>query len=285
MRLAWLGLFVLPVGWALAAAPQAQDIGKPEVPPPAIHMARFDYQLYTAGLHPIDFSVDVALDPEHYAIAVQGHTQGVVDFFVRWISHTVTLGRLVEGHAVPVTSRSLNRFHGTPRRISMDYRDGVPVTKVDPPLQQDDRDPVTPDEIPGTLDSTSAALDLVLRVAQGESCEARERVFDGRRRFDMVVSDRGVARLAANQYSPFGGEARVCDFTIQRIAGFNRRPSRGYESEQPAEVIYRSWSMAVLPGLPAMPVRLEGDGSLGHFHLYLVAAHPSDRTPSVADLD
>ena len=285
MRLVRLGVALLAAfcaaGLTASAAPEPGELGGPARAP---HMATLEYQLYSVGLHPLDFTVDVALESGRYEIAVRGHTLGIVDFFVRWVTHSVTEGGFVAGRPAPTLSRSVNRFHGTPRRIDLAYHDGTPTASVDPPPQDDDRDPVRPDQIEGTLDSSSAALDVVMRVAHGESCQARERVFDGRRRFDMVVTDRGTARLEANKYSAFAGPAQVCDFTIERIAGFNRRRSTGYDSAQPEEAVYRSWSMVVLPGLPALPVRLEGDGSLGAFHLYLVAAHPSDQRPSFADL-
>jgi hypothetical protein len=268
-----LALGVPSLAWAYVAGPAAPA-------PATATVATLDYQLYAAGLHPLDFSVDIALESDRYVVAVQGQTKGVVDFFVRWISHSVTEGRLVEGRTEPVLSRSLNRFHGTPRRIAIAYHDGMPVATVDPPPQDDDRDPVTPQQMRNTRDATSAVLDLILQVAHGAGCDTRERVFDGRRRFDLVVSDHGVAPVAATQISPYAGDARRCDFTMERIAGFNRRKGEGYDASQPEETVYRTWSLPVLPGLPALPVRLDGEGSLGRFHLYLVAAHLSDRRPN-----
>jgi hypothetical protein len=271
---------------ALLLAAPAQAAPEERAPPVGIvHSATLSYQLYTIGLHPIDFSVAIALDGGRYDIAVRGETKGVVDFFMRWVSSTLAEGQLVGHRPVPQLLRSLNRFHGNPRRVSIDYSGGAPVATVDPPPTDDDRDPVTPEQQKNTLDPLSAVLDLVQRVAHGEGCQATERVFDGRRRFDMLVGDAGMQRLEPNRHSPYDGVAHVCDFSIEKIAGFNRRPrAGGYDQAQPEKVVYRSWSMPVLPGLPAVPVRIRGEGSLGAFTLYLTAVVPGTPRPSLADL-
>jgi hypothetical protein len=274
--------------WLALASPMAEAAPEPEQGAPAlpVHSATLTYQLYTVGLHPLDFAVELALDAGRYDIAVRGETKGLIDFFVRWVSHSVTQGQIVGHRPVPQLVRSLNRFHGTPRRVSIDYASGMPVANVDPPPTRDDRDPVTPEQQQNTIDPVSAVLDLAERLAHGEGCHAQERVFDGRRRFDLLVSDGGMQPLERNSRSPFAGMAQVCDFTIDKIAGFNRRPSSGsdYDQSQPEKVVYRSWSMPVLAGLPAMPVRIRGEGSLGTFTLYLTAVVPGTPRPSVADL-
>ena len=72
----------------------------------------------------------------------------------------------------------------------------------------------------------------------------------------VVVTDAGMQHLERSSRSPYEGMAQVCDFTIDKIAGFNRRPNAGgYDASQPEKVVYRSWSMVVLPGLPPMPVQ------------------------------
>ena len=263
------------------AAPEAGQGG----PARLVHSATLDYQLYTLGLHPLDFSVDVALETGRYELAVRGQTKGLVDFFLRWVSHSVTEGRFIGHRPTPLLARSLNRFHDTPRRVVIDYATGEPVASVDPPPTGDDRDPVTPGQRQDTIDPISAVLDLAERVAHGEGCRARERVFDGRRRFVIVVSDAGMQQLERNGRSSFAGMARVCDFAIERIAGFNRRTGAGYDRGEPEKVVYRSWSMTVLPGLPPVPVRIRGEGSLGAFYLYLTGVIPGTRRPGVADLN
>jgi hypothetical protein len=286
-RLARSG-FGVAVLWLALAGPGAQAAPEPERAPPAlaVHSATLTYQLYTAGLHPLDFSVELALEAGRYDVAVRGETKGLIDFFVRWVSHSVTEGQLLNHRPQPQLVRMLNRFHGTPRRVSIDYATGAPVASVEPPPTQDDRDPVTPEQQKGTIDPVSAVLDLAERVAHGEGCGATERVFDGRRRFDILVGDLGMQMLDRNSRSPYAGMAQVCDFTIDKIAGFNRRPSTGsgYDTAQPEKVVYRSWSMPLLPGLPALPVRIRGEGSLGPFTLYLTSVVPGTPRPSMADL-
>src|SRR3954471_10725378 len=67
LGLAAAGLFL--------AAP-AQAAPEERAPPAGIvHSATLSYQLYTIGLHPIDFSVALALDGGRYDIAVHGQTK------------------------------------------------------------------------------------------------------------------------------------------------------------------------------------------------------------------
>jgi hypothetical protein len=276
------GLFALLLASSAPAA-AALETG-PSAGPAQPRAASLFYRLYAAGMNPIEFTVDATLDPQSYSLAVQGHTNGVIDLFVRWTSHSVTEGRLVAGEPRPILTRSVNSFHGKPRRITIDYRSGQPVASVEPPPDEDDRDPVLPEQMRNTMDATSAVLNLIQRLALTQSCRGQERVFDGRRRFDLLVSDAGVQYLEQDSRSPYSGVSHVCDFRVDRIAGYNRRNSDRYE-QQPKDAVYRTWSAEVLPGFPAVPIRLEGEGSLGTFRLYLVSAKAGARRPSMADLE
>jgi hypothetical protein len=103
----------------------------------------------------------------------------------------------------------------------------------------------------------------VQALKNGAGCNGRVPVFDGRRRYDLITVDRGVKPFAAEAVSRFSGEARQCDFTVQPIAGFERRDKRMNAAEEQLPRQGRAWLKRIDDDMPPTPIRIEYQGEWG----------------------
>ena len=100
-------------------------------------------------------------------------------------------------------------------------------------------------------------------------CSVREPVFDGRRRYNLVLKQLGQDHIQRNDYSPFSGPALRCSIEIERIAGYRRnfKPSKWRKTDGAT-----IWIGRVFRNVPPVPVRMELETVLGALRAHLVRA-------------
>ena len=97
----------------------------------------------------------------------------------------------------------------------------------------------------------------------------REAVFDGRRRYNLVLDHLGQDFIQRNDYSAFSGSALRCRVKIERIAGFKRKTTRSKWRKTDGATL---WIGRAFANFPPVPVRLALDTDLGGLRAYLVQA-------------
>lgn len=234
---------------------------------PAAGMA-LDYRLYVGGLHALSLTTRLGSDGEadNYHMAVSARTDGLVARIVEASYVAEVSGMAVNGSVLPA------RFRGTSndedegeRSVTLTWTDSLPAVTFDPADEAPDT-PLGDDLIDGTVDPTSAVLTLMQTLAASGSCEARIRVFDGKRRYDMVSRHGGDWLLKATDYNAYGGPAAECVVAIERLAGFRkRRLAQRYPSE------FSIYLGRVREDLPPVPVRLHTSNLFGAIRMHLVA--------------
>jgi hypothetical protein len=161
---------------------------------------------------------------DSYRIASRQASAGVVRWAFPWQSTTEVRGRFDAALTVPETYRVKGEFRGKPRRVEMDFRNGELVRYEAVPNNVDDeREEVTPEQRRGALDPVSAIMAVIRQANEGRGCDARMPVFDGRQRYDIAFTDRGMADIKSHHASIFEGQARVCAFEWVPIAGRLKR--------------------------------------------------------------
>jgi hypothetical protein len=221
------------------------------------------YEVYSGGFHVVAFDLDLALAGQSYDVTARIRTTGMLSWFMDWRQVYRSTGAMTGTRIDPFHHRSEGAFRGRPRRVEMAYSGGeIAALRVDPPPEADgEREEVTAAQRRGSMDPVSAILALVRAVSDGRGCATRVAVFDGRRRYDMVFTDRGPQPLRETRYSIFSGAAQQCDFVFEPIAGYIRRRADDQDARRLQSG--RAWLAPVMPGAPAAPVRVELDGNWG----------------------
>jgi hypothetical protein len=233
-------------------------------PPSAASSDRMNlyYEVYSGGFHVLNFELDLALAPERYDVVARINSAGMVGWFLPWRQVAESRGLLGPESVLPELHRSEAEFRGRRRSVEIDYDGGkVEEVRVDPPAQEDEgRDEVPPERRREAMDPISSILSAIRRISAGQGCGGRLPVFDGRRRYDLVLTERGT-RPAGQQLAGAPSDRIRCDFVYEPIAGHERRDAdpetRGKRRVQSGRVFAeRSGSLVV-------PVRVELDGDWG----------------------
>jgi hypothetical protein len=122
---------------------------------------------------------------------------------------------------------------------------------VSPALQQGTIDPLT---------ATLAAIET--------GCRGTLRVFDGRRRYNLNMTDMGEAEVEAASQQLYAGPARRCRAVVEALGGFWQTDPR--QSETPTTL--DSWIAVPHAGMPPLPVYLELNGPRGTLRIRLTGA-------------
>ena len=220
------------------------------------------YEIYSGGFHVLNFQLDLALAPESYDVTARINSAGFVGWFLSWRQTSESQGRLGPETVSPTLHRSQGEFHGRRRSVEIDYDAGtVSDVRIQPPAREDEgRDEVSVERRREAMDPISSILNAIRRISSGQGCGGRLPVFDGRRRYDLVLTERnrgpGLPQLAG---APSG---RIqCDFVYEPIAGHNRRDADPETKDK--RRIQSGRVFAERNGALIVPVRIEIDGDWG----------------------
>jgi hypothetical protein len=222
--------------------------------PPAAEMAPLSlrYDVYARGF-PV-LSLEFRLDESAVAYDVTGtvRARGVLGAVSDFTLRTESRGAVTGEELRPSMHDSASRARRKDRRAHLDFRrDGSVVAALTPADDPDHRLP-TAEQVVGSVDPLTAILTIGHVVAQSGSCQAKVAVYDGRRRYDLVLTDDGAERPDRLEHGK-AVELRRCALDIVKLAGFTSDRNRPPRTEHG-----KVWIMPPLrPGMPPLPARIE----------------------------
>lgn len=231
---------------------------------------KLDYAVYIGGSETIRISFDTALRPTDYKMKMSLDGQGFLSWWFSWSMSAFSEGQMRDGVVMPVRAGADSAWNGKQRRTRLTYNGGGPPSAIiEPSADNEDRDVVPPALRAGSLDLAGAVLAMLSRLDRTKGCDLREAVFDGRRRYNLVLDQLGHDVIPRNDYSPFSGKALRCGVKVERIAGYRRdfEPSRWRKSDGAT-----LWIGRIFDNIPPVPVRMELDTMLGGLRAHLVRA-------------
>jgi hypothetical protein len=224
---------------------------------------RLQYDVRYGPLRLVALRTTVLLDGERYRASSEMETVGIVASVFPWRSEAVSEGSRLQSSLVPQRHRSEGIYRGERRLVELDYGDGGMVqSRVEPPPEKDWREGVPLELQQTTIDPLTAGLAVM-----ASDCRGRLPVFDGRRRYDLELTDLGQAEVESSSYHLYSGGARRCRAEVKALGGFWRDDPR--HSEKPTTLDY--WIAAPRGDLPPLPVYLELSGQRGTLSIHLTA--------------
>ena len=217
---------------------------------------------YTARLHGIPLlaaTVCLRLDAASYAASLSARTLGLAEFLVHASSEGHVDGAIVGGMPKPRAYAEHGRLSGENHEIAIDYPADGPVLRIVTPPQEEYRLPIPAAALPGSLDGLSTVVLQSLAATRTGACLGTARVFDGRQVRRLMMRMSGTELLARSARSSFSGQALRCDTDSVMLAGFLKSDSVKSQSRPRHGQL---WLAPVLPGGPAVPVRITFDAEL-----------------------
>ena len=261
------------------AVPPPDGPAMPDATPDAA--AHLDYQLYTHGLRIGRIEAALQLQAAKYHVEVAFRTFGLVGWLFRGHQLDIADGRIRERLPEPLRFSGEGFWRGTNRRILMEYIGRQPVVRDLEPPNDVEREPVPVSLQANTLDTLSAMVLLIRRVADTGRCEAAVDTYDGRRAVQFSARTTGETELEPSGRSSFRGRALRCDFDGKLQAGYRLEDS---PEERAKSRHGAAWFAPVVPGAPLLPVRIEFETAMfGDVLMYLIAAGPGAARDPPAD--
>ena len=192
------------------------------------------------------FNFQSAMTPEGYAL--NAHADLKVPLLFTWASRMSSDGRVVGEKPQP----SSYHFQAVARpviggergqTIRMGFRDQkvVGLTSYPPsPAPGPDYEPLTDASTHDVLDPLAAILAMAKVKGDANPCNRRLAIFDGRQRFDLVLTAAGQVRIPEVQPSGQPMIGPVCKVRYVPVAGYkNNDETRRLASQSGIEIAFR----------------------------------------------
>jgi len=229
----------------------------------ALHAQPFTlhYDVRFGPLRILSLQTTVDLGPERYRTQTRLRTEGLVGVLFPWTAESTTEG--TRSPLRPSWHTSEGRYRSQRRTVELRYAgDGSVEARVEPPLDDDPHALVSTAARRATVDPLTASL-----AAMEQACAGRIPVFDGRRRYDLRLEDRGSSEVPRTRGALYTGPAQRCRALIEPRAGAWDADARGQETPATLEFWIASPRAHLLP----LPVYLELSGRRGTLHIQLTA--------------
>jgi hypothetical protein len=186
-----------------------------------------------------------------YAITAEVKSLGIASVIVDIATHSEVSGGLISDELRPEVYRGEVHRNGIDIYNWVNYApDGSAMGASS--LSERTPRPVPPGPVAGTIDQLTAFYQMERIFAHKGSCALQVTVFDGLRLYKLHFSDAGSTVLKPSDGNGFAGQAQICRFEREAIAGFSDIDGR-------SEGIFEGklWCARLLGNDMAVPVRME----------------------------
>ncbi|WP_119303697.1 DUF3108 domain-containing protein [Dongia deserti] len=268
-------LTFLCVGLALATAASLSSVPARAATASPARVIDLTYDVYLGGLHIFTFDVDMTLQPDQYRVTAEGGTRGTVGWLYKWDMKLAAEGLDQNGRIEPRRYVAETDWQSNQRTVHLGFAEGgrYDLQQTPPPEPDPDIEGGLPETLPdGIVDPLSLAVAASRTLKENGHCSQTVPVFDGRRRFDLVMQHVDEAMLPPSEYSIYQGPAVRCSFSMKRISGFRKSWRSGRQWDDDSSAPPTIWVASIQQDLPPVPVRYDGAIRLGRIVVHLTNA-------------
>jgi hypothetical protein len=179
------------------------------------------YRMSIAGITIARSEIDVVIGGADYTASASGRASGMLRILVSGQGSVSIHGAVASGRLVPALFTSSTAREGEKADVTMTLAGGAVkdlTAQISAP--DNERVPVTEAHRKGIVDPLTALLVPVGgtgEVVAAEACGRTLPIFDGRRRYDLVLAFKRVDKVTADK--GYAGPAVVCGVAFKAIAG------------------------------------------------------------------
>lgn len=171
--------------------------------------------IFNAGGADFTYEVDTA----KYAVHSHLYTMGMFDTLYRFIAGYATSGRIEKNQMKTehYSYEAQSRFSKWSKKV-LYSTEGLPLKSISTKNgKMREKLIKTRDDIGGTTDLQSVFAAMARQYLQTGSCKSVRKVFDSKRRYNVIFDDLGVDWLEKDERSPYFGRALKCSMSIDRL--------------------------------------------------------------------
>jgi hypothetical protein len=177
------------------------------------------YAITMTGIRVGQSTWKAEIGEERYSAEASGGSVDLMSIFTKGEGSAQASGAVKDAALVPAIFSSTMIDDGEKSEIKMTLEEGTVTDVVDKGPAPADRVPLREEHMRGVTDPLSALLLANIPSGGGlsrQTCERTLAIFDGRRRYDLALSFKGMQELTRN---PYEGRALVCNLVLRAIAG------------------------------------------------------------------
>lgn len=181
-----------------------------------------DYDFYIGGLSIAEITFAGTVGTLGYSAHSVVETRGILELLVSGRVTAAAEGyRHTKGHLSPDTYRTAYQTRSESRKVNIAYTGEIASVSSTPPESSSPYDTDALDH-PATLDPVTAAVTMMAPRADEDLCNRTIPVFDGKRRYDIILLPLSQRPEGTNPPLPtWDTPMRRCFGIYERIAGFD----------------------------------------------------------------
>ncbi len=233
--------------------------------------AHLTYVGYLGGAPVLSLQANIAV-PEGskpaegaYVVTADMATTGNLALLYPFTQSLKASGALKGHRPQPASYRSDLRIWNRQESVALTYGANGAVAIQAVPMTRQAQQAQQQGYAKGTMDPASVIVAVASAFAQSGTCTGRYALFDGARRYDLVLEQGGFADLDPLADSYYAGSATECTATPELVAGFQQAALNANLYPQSAKL----WLAPAIAGFPSVPVRIVAESSFGEMTLEL----------------
>jgi hypothetical protein len=228
-----LGLLVIPL-----PASSAETAAAKPAWPTTVHAT---YSLRFNGLEVGTLKFKSNTTADSYSLASSGKVSVLFGTF-KWQGASSVSGAIQSGTPTPAAYKfnwRMNDKKGGKTEIAFKEKVASDIAINPPPRPKNDTIPLLLTHKTGALDPMSAVL-MLTKADERPPCDRRLGIFDGRARYDIVLSPKRTERLTASVAGGKSETGYVCRVTYEPIAGHrDNEDTKKIVENRDAEIVLR----------------------------------------------
>ncbi len=158
------------------------------------------------------------LNNDNYKVASKVMTNGLFNTIYPFEANYVTSGKINASQMTTVDYNYEAKSKFNTRTKKVYYRNGTPIYQISAKNGKEKRKEFTLSPTPAdTFDLQTVIAKIAKQYNEVSFCDSTLKVYDGKRRFDVVFKDEGTDELSADKYSFYSGKASKCSMHIKKV--------------------------------------------------------------------
>lgn len=193
------------------------------------------YHFYSSGFHFLTGHLSFDDKGDHYVVEFSGEPHGFLGRLLPWSADMKAEGTIKSSALIPQNFRNSTSWRGKEKMANLTYdKNGalIDYTRTSEGVtKKRDIKEIYREDSTDLLTGIASVLNTASRYkgeAIAKACADQYPIFDGKRRYDIVLSDPVVETLKKNRYSIFSGEAVKCTLVVKEIDGFKSKKKSGW---------------------------------------------------------
>lgn len=158
------------------------------------------------------------INKDDYKIASKVMTNGFFNTIYPFEANYITSGKIKNSQMTTVDYNYESKSKSKTRSKKVYYENGKPIYQITAKNGKEKKRDFAPSPTPAdTFDLQTVIAKIAYQYNELGFCDSTLKVYDGKRRFDVIFKDEGSDNLIADEHSFYTGKASKCSMHIQKV--------------------------------------------------------------------